>query len=394
MEYSAVSTIWIMVGTVLIFFMQAGFAMLETGMTRVKNAGNIAMKNLVDYCIGSVTFWLIGFGIMYGGDGAVLGKIKGVAMESVYGGGMLPDGIPFWAFLIFQTVFAATAATIVSGAMAARTKFAAYCIYSLMISLVIYPISGHWIWGDGWLAQLGFHDLAGSTVVHMVGGAAAFAGAWMLGPRIGKYSRSGKSKKIPGHSMPLSVLGIFILWFGWFGFNGSSVLPLTGDTVSLVGKVFCNTNLSAAAGAVTAMCISWAWKKKPDIAMTLNGALAGLVSITAGADVISTPLAVLVGIVAGAIVVGGMHFIENVVKIDDPVGANRGTRIRWPVGNCSGWIVLRRNRHKDKGPAARRWWLPVRNPDPWRNSCVPVCICSFGTTVQDRSEDHRPSCIG
>lgn len=321
MEYSAVSTIWIMVGTVLIFFMQAGFAMLETGMTRVKNAGNIAMKNLVDYCIGSVTFWLIGFGIMYGGDGAVLGKIKGVAMESVYGGGMLPDGIPFWAFLIFQTVFAATAATIVSGAMAARTKFAAYCIYSLMISLVIYPISGHWIWGDGWLAQLGFHDLAGSTVVHMVGGAAAFAGAWMLGPRIGKYSRSGKSKKIPGHSMPLSVLGIFILWFGWFGFNGSSVLPLTGDTVSLVGKVFCNTNLSAAAGAVTAMCISWAWKKKPDIAMTLNGALAGLVSITAGADVISTSLAVLVGIVAGAIVVGGMHFIENVVKIDDPVGA-------------------------------------------------------------------------
>ena len=173
-----------------------------------------------------------------------------------------------------------------------------------MISLVIYPISGHWIWGDGWLAQLGFHDLAGSTVVHMVGGAAAFAGAWMLGPRIGKYSRSGKSKKIPGHSMPLSVLGIFILLFGWFGFNGSSVLPLTGDTVSLVGKVFCNTNLSAAAGAVTAMCISWAWKKKPDIAMTLNGALAGLVSITAGADVISTPLAVLVGIVAGAIVVG------------------------------------------------------------------------------------------
>lgn len=180
MEYSAVSTIWIMVGTVLIFFMQAGFAMLETGMTRVKNAGNIAMKNLVDYCIGSVTFWLIGFGIMYGGDGAVLGKIKGVAMESVYGGGMLPDGIPFWAFLIFQTVFAATAATIVSGAMAARTKFAAYCIYSLMISLVIYPISGHWIWGGGWLAQLGFHDLAGSTVVHMVGGAAV--SAWNIYP--------------------------------------------------------------------------------------------------------------------------------------------------------------------------------------------------------------------
>ena len=321
MEYSAVSTMWILVGTVLIFFMQAGFAMLETGMTRVKNAGNIAMKNLIDYCIGAIAFWLVGFGIMYGGSGSVLGKIKGVAVESVYGNGMIPEGVPFWAFLIFQTVFAATAATIVSGAMAARTKFAAYCVYSLMISLVIYPISGHWIWGGGWLSKLGFHDLAGSTVVHMVGGAAAFAGAWMLGPRIGKYSRSGKAKKIPGHSMPLSVLGIFILWFGWFGFNGSSVIPFSDNTTELVGKVFCNTNLSAAAGAVTAMCISWIWKKKPDIAMTLNGALAGLVSITAGVDVISTPLSVVVGGIAGAIVVGGMNLIENVIKIDDPVGA-------------------------------------------------------------------------
>ena len=210
----------------------------------------------------------------------------------------------------------------------------------------------------------------------MVGGAAAFAGAWMLGPRIGKYSRSGKSKKIPGHSMPLSVLGIFILWFGWFGFNGSSVLPLTGDTVSLVGKVFCNTNLSAAAGAVTAMCISWAWKKKPDIAMTLNGALAGLVSITAGADVISTPLAVLVGIVAGAIVVGGMHFIENVVKIDDPVGAIAAHGFGGLWGTVAVGLFSDGTATKTKGLLARRWWLPVRNPDPWRNSCVPVCICA------------------
>ena len=298
--------IWFLIGAALVFFMQAGFAMVETGFTRAKNAGNIIMKNLMDFCIGTVMFIVIGFGLLLGED--FLGFIGKPGFD------ILTAYKDFnWSSFVFNLVFCATTATIVSGAMAERTKFLSYCVYSAVISALIYPIEAHWIWGGGWLAQLGFHDLAGSTVVHMVGGAAAFAGAWMLGPRIGKYSRSGKSKKIPGHSMPLSVLGIFILWFGWFGFNGSSVLPLTGDTVSLVGKVFCNTNLSAAAGAVTAMCISWAWKKKPDIAMTLNGALAGLVSITAGADVISTPLAVLVGIVAGAIVVGGMHFIENVV---------------------------------------------------------------------------------
>ena len=316
MEYSAVSTIWIMVGTVLIFFMQAGFAMLETGMTRVKNAGNIAMKNLVDYCIGSVTFWLIGFGIMYGGDGAVLGKIKGVAMESVYGGGMLPDGIPFWAFLIFQTVFAATAAPIVSGAMAARTKFAAYCIYSLMISLVIYPISGHWIWGDGWLAQLGFHDLAGSTVVHMVGGAAAFAGAWMLGPRIGKYSRSGKSKKIPGHSMPLSVLGIFILWFGWYGFNGAAA-----TTIEDLGSIFLTTTVAPAVATVTCMIFTWIRYGKPDVSMCLNASLAGLVGITAPCDVTDAFGATMIGIVSGLLVVFGVWLLDYKLHVDDPVGA-------------------------------------------------------------------------
>ena len=321
MEYSAISTIWVLIGTILIFFMQAGFAMLETGMTRVKNAGNIAMKNLIDYCIGTIAFWIIGFGLMYGGKGLIFGSIKGAASEAVYGSGMIKGDIPFWVFLIFQTVFATTAATIVSGAMAARTKFAAYCIYSLMISLVIYPISGHWIWGGGWLQSLGFHDLAGSTAVHMVGGAAALAGAWMLGPRIGRYSRSGKPKKIPGHSMPLSVLGILILWFGWFVFNGSSILPNSGDSVKLIGKVFCNTNLSAAVAAIVAMCISWIWYRKPDISMTLNGSLAGLVAITAGADVMSPCTAMITGIVAGAVVVGGMYLMENVFKIDDPVGA-------------------------------------------------------------------------
>ena len=312
MEYSAVSTIWIMVGTVLIFFMQAGFAMLETGMTRVKNAGNIAMKNLVDYCIGSVTFWLIGFGIMYGGDGAVLGKIKGVAMESVYGGGMLPDGIPFWAFLIFQTVFAATAATIVSGAMAARTKFAAYCIYSLMISLVIYPISGHWIWGDGWLAQLGFHDLAGSTVVHMVGGAAAFAGAWMLGPRIGKYSRSGKSKKIPGHSMPLSVLGIFILWFGWFGFNAGSALAAN----HLAVHAMVTTQMAAAAGVLGWLLVEWKHVGKPTSLGAASGALAGLVAITPAAGFVDIWASLVIGLVGGIVCYVGV-LCKNRLGYDD-----------------------------------------------------------------------------
>lgn len=321
MEYSAISTIWVLIGTILIFIMQAGFAMLETGMTRVKNAGNIAMKNLIDYCIGAIAFWIIGFGLMYGGKGLIFGSIKGIASGSIYGEGMVKGDIPFWVFLIFQTVFAATAATIVSGAMAARTKFAAYCIYSFMISFVIYPISGHWIWGGGWLQRLGFHDLAGSTAVHMVGGAAALAGAWMLGPRIGRYSRSGKIKKIPGHSMPLSVLGIFLLWFGWFGFNGSSVLPTSGNSISLIGKVFCNTNLSAASSVVVAMCTSWTIYKKPDISTTLNGAIAGLVAVTAGADVMSPYEAAITGMVAGVIVVSGMYVMDNILRIDDPVGA-------------------------------------------------------------------------
>ena len=216
MDYSAVNTIWVLLGAALVFFMQAGFAMVETGFTRAKNAGNIIMKNLMDFCIGTPTFWIVGFGIMFGAGNGFFGKIGGIATEANYGSAMLPDGVPFWAFLIFQTVFCATSATIVSGAMAERTKFSSYCIYSFLISLIVYPVSGHWIWGGGFISQMGFHDFAGSCAVHMVGGVAAFVGALILGPRIGKYSKSGKSKAIPGHNLTIGALGVFILWFCWF----------------------------------------------------------------------------------------------------------------------------------------------------------------------------------
>lgn len=321
MEYSAVNTIWILLGTVLVFFMQAGFAMLETGLTRAKNTGNIILKNLMDFCIGAVMFWLVGFGLMYGGDGLIFGSIKGIGTEANYGMSMVPKGVPFWAFLAFQTMFAATAATIVSGAMAERTKFLAYCIYSAVISLIIYPISGHWIWGGGWLEQLGFHDFAGSTAVHMVGGVAAFVGAAMLGPRIGKYSRNGKSKAIPGHSLSLAALGIFILWFCWFGFNGTSTVAMEGNAIYTASKIFFNTNIAAAVSACTAMIVSWIRYKKPDVSMSLNGALGGLVAITAGCDTVSSVSAAVIGFLAGMAVVFLIDVIENKIQVDDPVGA-------------------------------------------------------------------------
>lgn len=323
MEYSAVNTIWVLVGAALVFFMQAGFAMVETGFTRAKNAGNIIMKNLMDFSIGTPVFWLIGFGLMFGntGDGGFIGNIRGIASEANYGNAMCPDGVPFWAFLIFQTVFCATAATIVSGAMAERTKFSSYCIYSLIISLVVYPISGHWIWGGGWLAQIGFHDFAGSTAVHMVGGVAAFIGALILGPRIGKYHKDGRARAIPGHSLTLGALGVFILWFCWFGFNGASTVSMEGDAIVSAGKIFVTTNMAAAIATVTVMIITWIRYKKPDVSMTLNGSLAGLVAITASCDTVSPTSAAIIGIIAGFVVVFGIEFIDKVVKVDDPVGA-------------------------------------------------------------------------
>ncbi|MGN0398518.1 MAG: ammonium transporter [Blautia sp.] len=321
MDYSAVNTIWVLLGAALVFFMQAGFAMVETGFTRAKNAGNIIMKNLMDFSIGTPAFWLIGFGIMFGSGSGFFGSISGIASEANYGNGMLPEGVPFWAFLIFQTVFCATSATIVSGAMAERTKFSSYCVYSLLISLIVYPVSGHWIWGGGWLAQMGFHDFAGSCAVHMVGGVAALVGAKILGPRIGKYTKSGKSKAIPGHNLTIGALGVFILWFCWFGFNGASTVSMEGDAIVSAGKIFVTTNLAAAVATVTVMIITWVMYKKPDVSMSLNGSLAGLVAITAGCDTVSPTSAAIIGILAGFVVVFGIEFIDKVCKIDDPVGA-------------------------------------------------------------------------
>lgn len=318
--YSSSSTIWVLVAAALVFFMQAGFAMVETGFTRAKNAGNIIMKNLMDFSIGTPIYWLFGFGLMFSGSSALIGGIDLFSMGGY--ADVLPSGVPKYAFFIFQTVFCATAATIVSGAMAERTKFISYCIYSAIISAIIYPISGHWIWGGGWLAQLGFHDFAGSTAVHMVGGVAAFVGAAILGPRIGKYSKDGKPKAIPGHSLTLGALGVFILWFCWFGFNGGSTVCAEGDDALIaMGSIFTTTNLAAAVATVTTMIITWVRYKKPDVSMTLNGSLAGLVAITAGCDVVDPVGAFFIGLIAGFVVVFGIEFIDKVVKVDDPVGA-------------------------------------------------------------------------
>lgn len=318
--YSAENTIWVLVAAALVFFMQAGFAMVETGFTRAKNAGNIVMKNLMDFSLGTPIYWLLGFGIMFGGSSALIGGFDPMVKGDY--SSVLPAGVPLMAFLIFQTVFCATAATIVSGAMAERTKFSSYCIYSMVISAIIYPVSGHWIWGGGWLYQLGFHDFAGSTAVHMVGGVAAFVGAKILGPRIGKYDKNGKSKAIPGHSLTLGALGVFILWFCWFGFNGGSTVSATGDDVLVsMGSIFVTTNMAAAVATVTVMCITWIRYKKPDVSMTLNGSLAGLVAITAGCDLVTPFGAAVIGIIAGFVVVFGIEFIDKVLKVDDPVGA-------------------------------------------------------------------------
>jgi Amt family ammonium transporter len=316
--YSSASTMWVLIAAALVFFMQAGFAMVEAGFTRAKNAGNIIMKNLMDFSIGTPAFWIIGFGIMFGSGNALFGVFDPMVLGE-YG---LPDGVPLPAFLIFQTVFCATAATIVSGAMAERTKFISYVIYSFFISAVVYPVSGHWIWGGGWLAVRGFHDFAGSTVVHMVGGVAALVGAKMIGPRIGKYSETGEPQAILGHNLPMGALGVFILWFGWFGFNGGSTVGMVGDDVIFsTSNIFVTTNMAAAMAALTTMIVTWFRYKKPDVSMTLNGALAGLVAITAGCDAVSPAGAAMIGIIAGIVIVFGIEFIDKVLKIDDPVGA-------------------------------------------------------------------------
>ena len=320
MTYSAVNTIWVLFGAAMVFFMQAGFSMCEAGFTRAKNTGNILMKNLMDFCIGTPAFWLVGFGLMFGAGSGVIGTF-----DPLIGGDyshILPAGVPLWAFVIFQTVFCATSATIVSGAMAERTKFSAYCIYSAAISLLIYPVSGHWIWGGGWIAQMGFHDFAGSTAVHMVGGVCALIGAKILGPRIGKYDKNGKPQAILGHNLSFAALGVFILWFCWFGFNGASTVGMDSDTLmDTAGRVFFNTNMAAAVACCTTLLFTWIRYKKPDVSMTYNAALAGLVGITAGCDAVSPVGAAVIGIICGILIVLAVEFFDKIAKIDDPVGA-------------------------------------------------------------------------
>ncbi len=314
----SINTVWVLITAVLVFFMQAGFALVEAGFTRSKNTTNILFKNLMDFVMGTLGFWAIGFGIMFGSKNGFWGGIDFFSQNTYR------TDMPDYAFLIFQTVFAATAATIVSGAMAERTKFNAYLIYSAVLSVVIYPVSGHWTWGGGWLSQLTvpFHDFAGSSVVHMVGGLAALVGASFLGPRIGKYGKDGKAKAIPGHSMTLAALGVFILWLGWFGFNPGSQLAAAGvDNAKAISLIFITTNIAAAGGALSTMIFIWLKYKTPTLSMTLNGALAGLVAITAGCDAVSPLGALFIGLMAGILVVLSVSFFDNIAKIDDPVGA-------------------------------------------------------------------------
>jgi len=315
----SLNNVWLLLATFLVMFMQPGFALVEAGFTRRKNTANILMKNFMDFSLGSLLFWLVGYSVMYG--------------SSMFGG-LIGNPLEFFAFdssgfgdyanytdLMFQTVFAATAATIVSGAMAERTKFSAYLIFSIVITLVIYPVSGHWKWGGGWLDQLGFQDFAGSTIVHSVGAWVGLAGAMILGPRIGKYDKNGKANAIPGQNMVFGTLGVFILWFGWFGFNAGSQLAATGDSTITIGKVVLTTNLAASAGALASLIVSWLRYKRPTLSLSLNGALAGLVAITAGADAVSPLGAIAIGLMAGAVLPFAVEFIDQKLKIDDPVGA-------------------------------------------------------------------------
>ena len=308
--------VWTMLAAMMVFWMQAGFAMVETGFTRAKNAGNIIMKNLMDFAIGSIVFFLVGFGLMFGDSiGGLFGSSGFIDPTKLN----LPqfEALTPGVFLFFQTVFCATAATIVSGAMAERTKFSAYLIYSAVISLFIYPVVGHWIWGGGWLSKLGFVDFAGSTVVHSIGGWAALVGASILGPRIGKFNKDGSVNAIPGHNIPLGALGVFILWLGWFGFNPGSTVSANDE----IGYIAMTTNLAAASATIVVLFLTWFRYGKPDVSMTLNGTLAGLVAITAGCQVVTMFGSIIIGIIAGFVVVFGVEFFDKVLKIDDPVGA-------------------------------------------------------------------------
>ena len=312
--------LWTLIAAILVMFMQAGFAMVEAGFTRAKNAGNIIMKNAFDFSAGSIVFYLVGFGLMFGDSG---GGFIGTSGFAPAGSGTNPDGQWTLTFWFFQSVFAATAATIVSGGIAERARFSSYLAISIIATGFIYPVSGHWAWGGlwgssgGWLEGLGFADFAGSTVVHSVGGWLALAGAIVLGPRIGKYGPDKQATAIPGHNIPLAALGVFILWFGWFGFNPGSTTTADGT----IGYIAVNTSLAASAGALGAMGISWVLFRKPDVSMALNGILAGLVSITAGCYDVAPAGAIIIGLVGGALCVLSILWLDQILRIDDPVGA-------------------------------------------------------------------------
>ena len=324
----SLDTVWMLLAAMLVFFMQPGFALVEAGFTRTKNTANILMKNLLDFMLGALLFWAVGFGIMFGAGGFL-------GMPHLFDISFHESELPVEGFLVFQTVFCATAATIVSGAMAERTKFSMYLAYTILISVLIYPVSGHWTWGGGWLMNgedgsfmmntfgTTFHDFAGSTIVHSVGGWVALVGAAIIGPRIGKYGKDKKSRAIPGHSLTLACLGVFILWFGWFGFNPGSQLAASGEgNRTAISHVFLTTNLAACAGGLSSLVVAWFKYKKPSLSLTLNGVLAGLVGITAGCDLVSPLGAVIIGAVCGVVMIYAVEFIDHVLKIDDPVGAS------------------------------------------------------------------------
>ena len=312
---NGLDTLWVLLGAMLVFWMQPGFALVEAGMTRAKNTANILMKNFCDFMAGTVLYWILGFSIMYGAGTAWFG------WEGFFFIGA-DSNVPAECTFIFQTVFCATTATIVSGAMAERTKFSMYLVYSILISAFIYPFEGHWSWGGGWLSEMGFHDFAGSTVVHLCGGALALAGAIVLGPRIGKYGKNKESKAIPGHSLALCALGVFCLWVGWFGFNPCSTVAATGyaNAVSM-SHVFVTTNMAAAVGGITALIYTWIIDGKPSLSMVCNGILAGLVGITAGCDCVEIWASVVIGLIASLLMCVSVNVIDKVFHIDDPVGA-------------------------------------------------------------------------
>lgn len=326
----SLDTVWMLLAAILVFWMQPGFALCEAGFTRSKNTANILFKNFVDFMLGSILFFFVGFGFMFGSDGAGFIGAPNWGDLSFY-----KSDLPVEGFLMFETVFCATSATIVSGAMAERTKFSMYIVYSFFISLIIYPVEGHWTWGGGWLCNDAaesfmmttfghvFHDFAGSAIVHSVGGVLALIGAIALGPRRGKYDANGKSRAIPGHSLILAALGVFILWMGWFGFNPGSQLAATGEVNRIaISHVFLTTNLAAACGGIATMFVTWMKYGKPSFSLTLNGVLAGLVGITAGCDAVDAWGAIIIGLVCGTVLVYTIEFIDRKLHIDDPVGAS------------------------------------------------------------------------